>query len=713
MTFEPPPSDQIDSSSTHAILAQLTSLELDANAQLGRSVIQLMMESDQIKITQLKDIILTLIIEKSANVFKPCEDKTVLQKLLSYYLEKNVKDPLFNLVVCMYRYQQFVNFCYRIFQLRKFHEIQLDTHFIFPHPQKPNNVHYLGYFILTCVSMDEAIFYATTLENFLYEHIGIPYRSSTKHFSIYFKHNSDNRNKTDVIFSYRPDDYLKWNFQSLSSVNPEDLVCPFFKNPGLDYYDYCDAKYPIKHNTRGFLQPTNTTDEPMDIESSVKTALSEPLPAEAHDFSAKLLIITRTGLGYGNFMNARLAIEGLCKKIPHLSIDWILANDGDTLPSISRSVPKQVALYETDALWKLFPLIRSLSMEADIVLYLPNNFLRLTEQELLGMPLILSPNPVMIEVSEYNYVHEKKAAYFKTLLLTSGINPPGPALGILKPSPLVFPKHLEEKRQRLCQDSTAAELFRNHPTAPLYFAYAYQPVKGMIKSDIVGMNLTDVLALFVQHAKSHLHTQIKLVLPIRKDTLQETFEAYPHVFTDCMIEYIDSNEMSTVLESPKPPGIALLHIQIFNLFPLSNIVFRSLLDYAAAWNTPLVTTGDQSFFELFFSISQGFIFLYQLLEHKKPLLEQIKVIMATEQLITSLHLITMTEHGLHSEHDLIALSDYLYSHESQLKQESLTLRSIIQSQPELTESLAKVIIDCVAKKRLVVDEKKQYHQSFS
>ncbi len=43
--------------------------------------------------------------------------------------------------------------------------------------------------------------------------------------------------------------------------------------------------------------------------------------------------------------------------------------------------------------------------------------------------------------------------------------------------------------------------------------------------------------------------------------------------------------------------------------PESITPFRLLMDYAAAHNTPIVATGDQSFMELLFTITTGFVFI--------------------------------------------------------------------------------------------------------
>lgn len=711
MAIQQPNSDKTAPSSTQTMLAKLT--PRDATHLLTENVLRLTVADDPSKIASLKSVILNLITLEGANVLTLWKDKTLLETLLEYYQTRHEKDHLSNLLGCVYRSQLFLKLCYQIFQMRKSDNPALHSSFIYPTTQRSRNYHYLNIIYLTCESMDEAVFYAVTLENFLYQHLGIPYRSSTKYFTIRFDPNKEHAGKVDVRFVYRPEDYYKWTPQ-VSSLNLEELISPEFKNPSLDYYDFCTSTYPLKHITRGVLPSSQTTMQSMDVEHVIMNALHGSFPSRANEFSAKLLVITRTGLGYGNFMNARLALEGLCKKMPNLHIDWILANDGDTLPTMQMSLPPEVVVYETDALWKLYPLIRSLSIDADIVLGLPNNFLKFAENDLAKMPLVLPHNTILLEISEYNVLYEKEVLDPNCLQLTSGINPPGPSMGILKPSPLVLPTPLDKKRELLCRDPKAMPIFRDHPTAPLYFAYGYQPVKELSSiADIPGLNIRDVLALFVQHAKSHDQKQIKIVLPIRGDTLQDVFQTYPQVFSDCVVQFSDSKGISTVLDTTKLSHKHTLEIEIFNLFPFNNKTFRSLMDYAAANNTPLVTTGDQSFFELFFTIPQGFVFMYQLLKHKKPLLDQIKTIMTTEQLSASLTLITLTEQSIESEPALFNLVDFLNVHETQLKQESLKLSSIIQSQPELTESLAKVIVDCVEKRRALLDEEIQQKHAFS
>lgn len=707
MTIQQPSKDLAPKteSSTTTMLSYLNPAE--ATHRLIENVLRLLSEKDSKKTPPFKKIIFELITTKDANVWHLWKEKSLLQILIEYYETKQEKDGLYKLLACMYHSRLLNNIAYQIFQKRNPDKIKCFPNFIYPTTQRPSHQYFLSLLDIHCENIDEAVFYAVTLENFLYQHLGIPFRSVTKNLVVHFSHDEAYQGRVNVRLIYRPEDYLKCTFQS-TKLDFEKLLSSEYKNPTKDYYDFCNTTNHLKYLTRGQAGPCPKTHSSMDLEKIAMRALASPIPSQTSEFSANLLVITRTCLGYGNFINARLTLEGLCKTMPNIHIDWIIANDSDMLPTIPSALPRQISVYETDAIWKLYPLIRSLSADADIVLSLPNNFLKFAEKELAGMPLTLSAESIVVEVSEYNHVYEEKELGLDCLELTSGIYTQGISLGILKPSPLVLPASLDEKRAALCKDPKAAEIFHKNPNAPLYFAYVYQPPKELTtNNDIIGLKIADVLALFVRHAQSHHQKQIKIVLPIRKDTLQNVFETYPQIFKHCQLEYTDSQGTSLVLNPKQSSHKKELSIEVYQLFPFDNQTFRALMDYAAANHTPLVTTGDQSFFELFFTIPQGFVFLYQLLEHKKPLLDQIKSIMTTEKLSASFNLITMTEKGIQSEDDMYELVKFLNQHEAQLKTESLKLSDLIQNQPELTESLTKVIFNFVEEKRKMMAEEQR------
>ena len=172
---------------------------------------------------------------------------------------------------------------------------------------------------------------------------------------------------------------------------------------------------------------------------------------------------------------------------------------------------------------------------------------------------------------------------------------------------------------------------------------------------------------------------------------------YPAIFNQCTLYYTHSTG-----NTKSGDGLGIC-VEVFHLFPYDNKVFRQFMDYAAAHHTPVITTGDQSFMELFFTITNGFIFLYQLLEHKKNLLDQIKLITTHNNMPHLNYLFTHTEKGLASEHELMSLTAFLITNQDVLKQESLQLSAIIKAQPNLIDSLARIIVESVTKKRLMME----------
>lgn len=235
------------------------------------------------------------------------------------------------------------------------------------------------------------------------------------------------------------------------------------------------------------------------------------------DLPVRLLVVTRTVLGSGNYLNARLTMEGLCRTIPHIRIDWVVAHDGDTLPR-TVPLPPQVTCYETDALWKLFPVIRALSLDAQLICSFPNFFLIDAEKKFLPLTLSDSVTSRFIMLNEYNstYAPEEVPPYY--LSLNSGVNAGVGSLGLIKPAPLCTAGSLAEKRALLLLDEKAKKIFSTNPEAPLYFAYGYLPKKDG-HSSIVGMRIVDFFALFIEHAKRSGHSSIKIVMPIDPDTI--------------------------------------------------------------------------------------------------------------------------------------------------------------------------------------------------
>ncbi len=684
----------IESSSTTAIMVGLSSISPD-NKRLIVATEKLLIEPTAVIVNELKSLILTLYRTTNVSLLTPFQDKTVLSALLQYYQQKPVKDQLNAALIKFHYYQAFICFCNNLFNQRWPGE----RHAMFKHFQRslpPEHNEWSECIILelSCKNLAEATLVVCMLEALLYEKFNIPFRSSTKYLPIELK-NIDN--SVHAKMTYRPIDYLK--FKGFVGFTIEDKPLEqIFSNKKNDYYDYCLVKYGIKTCTRDIF-PSIGQHNFQSIISTAQHAISKPISKLPQDFSAKLLIITRTGLGSGNYINARSTIEGICKKLPPLTIMWVVATDGDPLPATS-ALPPHVTRYETDSLWKLYPLIRSLSLEADVVVSLPNYFLVDAERYLLNTPLTLSEKSILMTINEYNSSYEaSEETTQKYLDLRSGINAGAQSLGLIKPTSLTLPTSLDEKRERLSQDEKAAAIFSINPTAPLYFAYMYQPQKKPTCSKVQGLKIVDALALFTQHAKNKKHTHIKAILPIDRETTLNAIKAYPGIFKGCKIRYTDMSNVSKVGENEEIGSGAALYIEIFNLFPFSNLTFRQLMDYSAAHNSPVIATGDQSFIELFFTMTEGFMFLYQLLEHKTPLFEQLKSIAKAENLKTLLYLLTNTENSINTEDELTSLVAFLMAKQEDLKHDSMALMAVIKAQPDLVDTFSRVLVDTVLQQR--------------
>ena len=684
--------------STGAILTQL-SLTPD-NKLLLSATTRLLAEQNPAQITGLKALIFRLIKSGNVNLLTPYLENTILVELLRYYHRTHVGDVLGVSLMRFYAIRQFTDLCEALFKQRWPQGLCVEFAY-FQSDLEPEYSILSGAveIQLTCKNLAEAALATYMLETVLDENYNIRFRSAAKCLPVMFNKIEGMDDKIQVRICYLPLDFQKIN-GPLKLAIQDTLLMKMYVNLKNDYYDYCQLKYKIAGSSPSSVSAIGGPHLP-DIMAAAYRAISEPRRKHLHDFSAKLLIVTRTGLGSGNFMNARTTIEGLCTILPQLKIDWIVANDGDQLPTTTK-LPTQVSLYETDSLWKVYPLIRSLSIDADAVVNLPNAFLIMAEKDLLNTPLILSEQCIPMIITEYNASYKSGTIPEQYLDLRSGINGGDRSLGLLKPMILDIPRTLDEKRQLLCEDEKAAYLFRHNPTAPLYMGYAYQPRKEVTNSIVQGLKPIDILALFIQHAKYSKHRHIKVVLPIDAGTIQEAIKVYPKIIAGCTICYTHS---SNIGESPEKNEIgpeAELYIEIFHLFPFSNTTFRMLMDYSAAYNVPVVTTGDQSFMELFFTMTRGFVFLYQVMEHKKELLVEIKAIATAENLTVLQQLIAKTEYGVGSEDELISLVDFINSREVDLKDETMKLLAVINAQPSLVDSFAQVIVASVMQKRLTL-----------
>ena len=577
---------------------------------------------------------------------------------------------------------------------------------------------------LNCNHFAEAALANHMLEEFLNKTFRIPYRSASKRDIVHFIADAG---KVQMTTEYHPEDYLKIqlnlaeeNSISLTIKDPvlferhiEDaLLCEAFINPAMDLYHYTEKKYQIKNTSTYMLENPELNhgayagllrNPKLEYKTEKKIGYKAILyhPKMQHEqFSATLLFITRTYKGMGNYNFARSAIESLCKKMPNVKINWILITDSDVLPPMENK-PRHLTCYTSDAFWKIFSIIRALSLEADLIANIPNDFLTKANEVLVNTPLILpkQKKTIMITISEYNHRYSSHQLPGQNMLnLKSGINAGQHSLGLIKPIPLIFPETIDDKRTILCrQHSNIAQLFVHEIDAPLYFGYAYQP-SSTEENPVLGLEMKNLLALFVAHAKRAEHKSIKVVLPVDLKTLEATIAEYPTIFVGCSIHFTLLGECIEISDGGE------LFIDIFNLFPLPNKTFRSLMDYAAAFDTPIAVTGDQSFLELFFTVTDGCVFIYQLLAHKKHLFSEIKYIATENNLNTLLTLIKKMDSECYSEGTLNKLALFIISSTAQLKFEFKKLQKIINLEPDLADSLTNVIVESVAVRRMMLEE---------
>ena len=676
-----------------SISATTPARALTDGENLAKATEKLLTEQEPRRINALKSLIYALIHTKNTPVYTPMSNgKTVLQNLNSYY-DKTGPEEASEL----YQYlnaQDFTSACIDLFQQRwgyKKLSLTFKLHGEFTEERDAKFSHTLE-LCLCCDDLAEAALVAKTLEMILHDNYGIPYRSATKIFAVVFSETMTQYQKSGInlILYFKPEDFMKINTTTPLTI-ADQLLWDMYTDKACDLYDYCSEQYAIV-NTRSFHQTRPAPDTLQPFTAITNESILATPTAIPDDFKGELLLVTRTRLGAGNFMNARLTVEGLCRRLPGVTITWIVANDGDIMP-MTGDLPPQVTYYETDALWKVYPVIQAKSLTASVIISIPSTYLIEAEINLPSTRLVLPTNAISMVVHEYNQ-NGKGDAPLPHINLHTGLNAGEYSLGLHKPELLNPPASIEDKLAHLRDTPDAAALFHHHPSAPLYFGYAYQPIIGDSAENIQGIKTAEILAVFTEHAKRSGHAHIKIVLPTNTATLQEAIAAYPTIFSNCNISYTKGEDSSDIITGEG------LSIEVFNGFPFKNATFRALMDYAAAHNTPLVTTGDQSFMELFFSHDEGFVFMYQLMGHKKDLFDAIKLIAATSGLTCLEALCDKTERGLGSEESqIISLVEFLMTNQEELKHDSIVLKAAIQSQPALCDRLSSAIVACVMQQR--------------
>ena len=564
---------------------------------------------------------------------------------------------------------------------------------------------------INCRNTAEAVLTAEVIETILTQTYQINSRISTQYFPVNFTGSKNPLNpEMTIILHYQPVDYV--NVHKSQALNCDQQLMMIFKEPENDYYDYFALRENIP-NIKSIQSSREMLHVRQDLQEAAEKSIDNDGASECSpiEYKAKILFITAIGLGSGNYMHALRAITQLSEKMPQLQMDWILADYHLPTPKAA-ALPPQVTLHQSRMLYQQFPLIQSLSLTVDLIIGLPNKFLDHLQDNFSEVPMLMSNRCPYLSVIEYN-IDESEPISREPLydvILQSGINTKKHpvSLGIIKPDCMQFPVERNLKKQALQKYSQCAIIFADHPDVPLYFSYVYAPKPHMSNSQIMGLQNIDVLAFFIQYAKRREEHHIKVMLSIRLEDIQNAKKMYPRTFADCTIQlYSHPKQAQDKLADGK------LVIQIYDIFPVDNEVFRALSDYASSWDTPVVMTGDQSFLELFFTENHQPVVLYQLLSHKKGLFQAIKNF---AEFIDAKHLCELfriIENRFGSEDQLVALADFVLSHYQNIQLEFQTLKLYIQDQPDLVDSLSRVIPTVIQMNSQLLEQRIEKEEAIS
>lgn len=604
----------------------------------------------------VKESLLHLLSRWDSAIYRPYRGKTVLHALMTYYTQNHDRDAFSKFIQGISSVEVFSAICHQIFLKR------------WPHPPKnkfniicspQNHTVDLEY---TCKQFEEAVLVAHTFDVILKQNYNISPRAAMPGIKPQIGFSRDQQNNILTVMRYRAKDYApEGNRLTLKpKLELDKKLNECFTNQKADQTTY--------HNNRALVPPSSFPNKIPQIPTQI--------PPERYDVHCNIVVVTAIIAGSGNLFFARKILSALVESFPQATFNWILGTSSSSDLNLS-DLPSRITVHQSDALWKLTPLIKELSTGA-IILHLPNNYLCHLE---VALGLSFYPKALdSIEVHEYNNNARKLPSSF-----SSGINT---KLGIIKLPFLPFPKSLVEKRDALCKEDSLAHIFQRSLDAPLYFGYAATASFQIV----VSLRNIEILALFVELAKQKKQPHITIVLPISLSAVQDAIDCHPKIFNECRFYYKNRHE-------EKAWGTGHTQIDIYHLFPFSNHDFRALMDYAAACDTPIVVTGDQSFTELFFTIESSFVFIYQLLHHKKSLLEAICDLASDNRLTQLSILLTYLVRKKSETNILIKLANFLFKKWDALKEETTILTKEIQNQPDLIANLAQIINKTALKKQ--------------
>jgi len=666
---------------TAALLAPPSTYEL-LNKNLVLSIRTLINpETDRSKLGVLEQLVLRRIQCPGANLLQSDHElgnKTPLDALKIYCKQNPSTQELQQLLEEWAAIERLTENCHQVLCKRWPNSSSLNFLRLYKHA-KPAQEKYDNtlLFSLTCNHLEEARLVATMIEEVIKENYRIPYRSVGNHLPIKFKNKQDGTVGVEIY--YTQPEYIKVLHHdrqfSLKIQDQQLMTCFYDRTKTIN--DYWTQSLKIT-NPNDFISPP-----PLKPRND-RHRFHKPQDTVLATKPLRLLFFTGTRVGLGNYINAARMIQGLSQNIP-LEIDWVIEHGGQVLPKVE--LPESVRVHERDAFWKMVPLVQFLTEKAAGVISLPNDWLSACYNE-VGEPVPKS----YIVVDEYNCGLGDSPSF-----LCSGINAGPKSLGIIKPAELpVMPSTLSGQRQLISKDENAAVIFSKNPEAPCYFAYV-----ALQCDNLKGVDAVSVLAMFIEHAKQSDHPCIKIVMPIHPLLIEESIKRYPNIFQHCTVSYIDPKAPKAITFGDK----SRLAVDIYNCFPLENTTFRLMMNYAASCNTPIVSTGDQSLIEMFFSTQDECSFIYQLLDHKQGLFDAMRLIARENQLVALEKILARTENGLHSEEDITELVLILNRQETTLKAEFRTLRDIVKAQPDLVEQFSAVISEVFGKKPVLGAEK--------
>lgn len=423
------------------------------------------------------------------------------------------------------------------------------------------------------------------------------------------------------------------------------------------------------------------------------------------------VITTFQGLGKGNLYNALRMVCGLAKGDPATNHLWCLATQNPLPQDVIEELAQypNIKLLLCYSLYEVWPIILKYSKKAKVVFAAPNAFAPYEEKR-LGFQFNDNPNGWSL-IDEYNCPidPENSLAHNRITPIPAGLSTMQlGTMGIYKPNPVRDCPGNEKEWGEFFGRISELKGFQIKPGLPLYFNYVYNHKPGEISSVRV-LSTIDLIALAVIDAREKGLAEINISIPVNADEVSQCLKAFPKLFAGVAIDHQSEKILgsgSGTEAEDTPPQDQSLVVHVFNPIPLANTDLRLLMEYGIRSDTFVCATGDQSFIELFFNKSQNFVFLYQLLDHKKPLLKALTTLLKELGLVKTLELLQRTEgfqsqgeHNHLSEKQLSSIHKLISTNRDALKEETAQLATHLrEEQPDLADSLTELVKRAIAGK---------------